>query len=62
MKYRVYARWPQQRVSHKTITNSLAVAEAAYIELSSNPWSFHRPLGIVFSSERKTLKYLPLAG
>jgi hypothetical protein len=62
MKYRVYARWPQQRVSHKTVTSSLAVAEAAFAELKAIPWSVHRPIGIAFSDGQKTLKYLPLTG
>jgi len=30
MTYRVYLRWPQQRVSDKTVTEDRALAELAY--------------------------------
>jgi hypothetical protein len=56
MTYRVYARWPEQRVSHKTVTESKQIAELAYDELLNTKWETP-PKGIAFSDNGKTYKY-----
>lgn len=62
MTFRVYVRWPHQRVSQKTSTESRAVADIAFTELrnSSDVLKRQGALGIAFSEDGKSLDYLPL--
>jgi hypothetical protein len=56
--YRVYARWPEQRVSDKTTTESRAVAMFAFQELVDRPWPVGAlPVGIAITQDGKQLDY-----
>jgi hypothetical protein len=61
MTYRVYARWPKQRVSHKTNTTSKAIADAAWEELLSLQWEKgNRPLGLAYTHNGDQIEYIDL--
>lgn len=50
MVYRVYVRWPNQRISHKTVTASKAVADAAWAELKLVEWAGgNTPVGLAYT-------------
>jgi hypothetical protein len=50
MTYRVYVRWPNQRVSLKTSTASKAVADAAWAELKLLEWKDdNKPVGLAYT-------------
>jgi hypothetical protein len=59
MTYRVYLRWPAQKVTDKTVTESRSVAELAYKELvTRTDWpSDVKPLGVAFTEDGKQLAY-----
>jgi hypothetical protein len=60
MTYRVYVRWPGQKVSDKTVTESRAVADLAYQELiTRTDWpGGTRPLGVAYTQDGKQVAYL----
>ncbi len=61
MTYRVYVRWPKQRTSHKTVTPSKEVADAAWDELLSTSWDKdNRPIGLAYTQDGKQLDYVDL--
>lgn len=61
MTYRVYVRWPGQRVTHKTNTESKAVADAAWEELKLVEWDEeNKPLGLAYSCDGKQVDYIDL--
>ena len=50
MTYRIYARWANQKTSHRTTTDNKAVADAAWNELTSMSWEKgNRPLGLAYN-------------
>lgn len=50
MTYRIYARWPEGKVSDKTTTESRSVADFAWAELSKKRWKENnRPEGLTFT-------------
>ena len=58
MTFRVYARWPQQKVTDKTVTESKAVADFAFQELIERRWPVGAaPLGIAYTQNGKQLAY-----
>lgn len=59
MTFRVYLRWPGQRVSDKTTTESKAVAELAFRELESKAVQLagQGALGISFTEDGKQIEY-----
>lgn len=59
MTFRVYVRWPGQRVSDKTTTDSRAVAELAFRELESAAAQLtsQGALGISFTDNGKQIDY-----
>lgn len=59
MTFRVYVRWPGQRVSDKTTTDSRAVAELAFRELESTATQLasQGALGISFTDNGKQIDY-----
>ena len=59
MTFRVYLRWPGQRVSDKTTTDSKAVAELAFHELVSNAAQLasQGALGISLTEDGKQIEY-----
>lgn len=63
MTFRVYLRWPGQRVSDKTTTDSKAVAELAFRELESNAerLASQGALGISFTENGKKVDYRRLS-
>ena len=61
MTFRVYVRWPRQRVSDKTVTSSRAVADAAFKELVERPGLAKQgALGIAFSEDGRQIDYRAL--
>jgi hypothetical protein len=61
MTYRVYVRWPRQKVSNKTNTESKEVADAAWNELKQLLWNGkQKPIGLVYSCNGKQLNYIDL--
>ncbi|MVF24220.1 hypothetical protein EVC37_21815 [Methylocaldum sp. BRCS4] len=59
MTYRVYLRWPGQRVTDKTTTESRTVADLAYAELvNRTDWpGDERPLGVGYTKDGKQVQY-----
>jgi hypothetical protein len=58
MTYRIYARWPGQKVTDKTVTESRKVADFAFQELVDRQWPADaRPLGIAYTQDGKQLDY-----
>jgi hypothetical protein len=61
MTYRVYVRWPGQRVSHKTNTISKTIADAAWNELLSLHWDKdNMPLGFAYTHNGEQVEYIDL--
>lgn len=62
MTFRVYVRWPDQRITDKTTTESRAVAELAFGELEVNCQKLvsQGALGITLTQNGKQLKYRDL--
>jgi hypothetical protein len=50
MTYRVYLRWPDQKVSDKTVTEDRALAELAYKTLVARTDLIGKPVGAAFTS------------
>lgn len=63
MTHRVYVRWPDQRVTEKTTTESRRVAEAAVDELKERAQGLlaEGALGIAWTEDGKQVAYLPFA-
>jgi hypothetical protein len=63
MTFRVYLRWPRQRVTDKTSTESRVVAEAAYSDLLKQAETFAAKgaLGISLTEDGRQLQYHKLA-
>lgn len=58
MPYRVYLRWPGQRASDKTITESAAVAQFALQELLDRaPETLRGSIGIAMTQDNRQLLY-----
>jgi hypothetical protein len=61
MTYRVYVRWPGQRVTHKTNTESKAIADAAWEELKGIKWEGeNKPVGLTYSCNGEQVDYVDL--
>ncbi len=59
--YRVYVRWPGQRATDKTTTESKAVADFAWDELNSLQWPDQpKPIGLAYSLNGKQVDYVDL--
>lgn len=58
MTFRVYVRWPGQRVSDRTTTESRAVAEVAYGELvERSDLAAQGALGVAFTEDQRQVAY-----
>ena len=58
MTFRVYVRWPSQRVSNKTKTESRAAAQVAFEELvGRSDLDTAGALGIAFSEDGRQIEY-----
>lgn len=55
--YRVYLRWPGQRVSDKTVTPSPQIAEAAFRELLSRTDLVGQRVAAVLSLDNRQLEF-----
>lgn len=62
MTYRVYVRWPGQKTSDKTSTDSELVAYTAYDELADARERLRADgaLGVSMSQDNKNVRYLEL--
>jgi hypothetical protein len=62
MTFRVYVRWPDQRVTKKTTIDSRAVAELAFRELESNAAQLtsQGALGIAYTDNGAQIEYVGL--
>lgn len=62
MTFRIYVRWPDSQTSDKTSTESRAVAELAFKELTEKAASLKQQgaIGITFTSDKKQVNYLDL--
>lgn len=58
MSYRIYLRWPGQRVSDKTVTASPAVAEQAFRELLGRRDLLGQDVAAVLSLDNRQLEYV----
>lgn len=58
--YRIYVRWPEQRVSDKTATPSPAVAEAAFRELLRRDDLQGQRAAVVLSLDNRQLECVRL--
>jgi len=63
MTFRVYLRWPGQRVTDKTSTESRVVAEAAFADLvkQADAFAAKGALGITLTENGRQLDYHKLA-
>jgi hypothetical protein len=62
MTYRIYVRWPKQKVSHKTTTDSKKVADAAWDELKNTQWEGeNKPIGLTYSHNGTQVDYVDLS-
>jgi hypothetical protein len=59
--YRVYVRWPGQRATNKTTTDSKSVADYAWDELNSLQWDQEKPIGLAYSQNGKQVEYVDLS-
>jgi hypothetical protein len=57
MTFRIYLRWPGQKVTDKTVTESKEVAEVAYNELVNREYGKQQPLGVAFTEDGKQIRY-----
>ena len=57
MTYRVYLRWPNQRISDKTVTASSSEAESAFRKLLSRFDLIGKPVAAVLSLGGRQLEY-----
>jgi hypothetical protein len=62
MTYRIYLRWPGQRVSDKTVTEDLAVAELAYNHLVARPDLVDKPVSVAFTQDGKQIRFHDFRG
>lgn len=62
MTYRIYVRWEDQKATHRTTTDSEAVAHAAFNELADDLAHFRKSgaLGVAMSHDGKQVKYVQL--
>jgi hypothetical protein len=51
MTYRVYLRWPDQKVSDKTVTEDRAIAELAFKILVARTDLIGKPVGAAFTTK-----------
>lgn len=61
MTYRVYLRWPGQKVTDKTTTESEAVAKLAFDELKQRNDLRGQPVGAAFTQDGKSIEYFDFA-
>lgn len=60
--YRVYVRWPGNKITHKTTTVSKAAAEVAWQELLLTSWERQcRPLGLAYTCDGKQVHYVNIS-
>jgi hypothetical protein len=61
--YRVYLRWPAQKISNRTSTESRTVAQGAFDELSADAQRYTEQgaIGIALTLDGKQLQYHELA-
>ncbi|MGA8054070.1 MAG: hypothetical protein WCA12_09465 [Burkholderiales bacterium] len=57
MTFRVYLRWPGQRVSDKTVTENRTVAELAYRELLARADLVGKSVAAALTKDGKQLAY-----
>ena len=57
MGFKVYLRWPNSRVSHKTSTPSREVAEAAFAELLAMGELQGQEVGASFTEDGQNIAY-----
>lgn len=57
MTFRVYLRWPRQRVSDKTVTESRELAEFAYRQLRARSDLVGEPVAAVLTEDGRQLAY-----
>jgi hypothetical protein len=59
--YRIYARWAEQKVTDKTVTESKAVADFAWEELRRLSWNGEvKPIGLTYTCNGKQVDYIDL--
>ena len=56
MTYRVYLRWPNQKVSDKTVTESRELADMSYQLLVARKDLIGKPVGVAFTHNRSGTK------
>ena len=62
MTYRIYARYADQKVTHKTNTESKAVADAAWEELKQIKWDAdNKPIGLAYNCNGEKVDYVDLS-
>lgn len=62
MTYRIYARWPGQKVTHKTNTESKTVADVAWEELKQIEWEAdNMPIGLAYNCDGEKVDYVDLS-
>jgi hypothetical protein len=62
MTYRLYARYADQSVTHKTNTESKAVADAAWEELKRIKWDAdNKPIGLAYNCNGEKVDYVDLS-
>ncbi|MEK8034209.1 hypothetical protein AACH06_25565 [Ideonella sp. DXS29W] len=62
MTYRIYVRWPNQKVTDKTTTDNEMVATLAYgqLNIAADRLRSEGAIGIVYSSDGKQIAYRDL--
>lgn len=59
--YRIYARWAEQKVTDKTVTENKAVADFAWEELRRLSWNGEvKPIGLTYTCNGKQVDYIDL--
>jgi hypothetical protein len=57
-RYRIYARWSEQKVTDKTITEDHHIANFAWQALQNKSWGESRPIGLVYSLNGQQIHYI----